>query len=51
VWTFLKYYTARIEVCVDEVLQRVYFPIRPVCNYIAVKTKKALMLRVNRESQ
>lgn len=48
---FLKGHTARIEVCVDDNLQRVYFPIKPVCRYISYKKQKELMLRVRRESQ
>jgi len=40
-----------IEVQVEGKLQRVYFPIRPVCSFVSQKTSKALMNDVNRESQ
>lgn len=33
VFNFLHVYTARIEVCIDEMLERVYFPIKPLCGY------------------
>lgn len=48
---FLRQNTARIEVAVDGKLQRVYFPIRPVCDFISDRTKTRLMVEVDRESQ
>ena len=51
VFEFLRQNVARIEVAVDGVLQRVYFPIRPTCHFISVKSRKALMQSINRESQ
>ena len=50
-YDFLRSHTARIEVCVNGGLQREYFPIKPVCGYIAIKTRDYLMLSVNRDSQ
>lgn len=35
----------------DGLLQRVYFPIRPVCNMIPRAKKKSIMLSIDRESQ
>lgn len=40
-----------IEVSVEGKLQRVYFLIRPVCDFVSQKTSKALMEHVDRESQ
>ena len=51
VFEFLKSHTARIEVSVAGKLQRVYFPIRPVCHYISEKTKANLMEHIDRDSQ
>jgi len=51
VYDFLKVWTARIEVSVNDQLERLYFPIRPVCNYISVKKKETVMLNAVRESQ
>ena len=50
-FTFLDKYTARIEVCVHDKLERVYFAVKPLCGYISVKKKTQLMLDVIRESQ
>jgi hypothetical protein len=47
---FLKQNTAVIEVAVDGKLQRVYFPIRPVCEFISDRTSTRLMVEVDRES-
>ena len=51
VFDFLRQHTGRIEVAVDGRLQRVYFPIRPVCNLIPRAKKKSTMLSIDRESQ
>lgn len=51
VYEFLRQNTGMIEVAVSGKLQRVYFPIRPVCDFVSKKTSKALMNDVNRESQ
>jgi len=47
----LRSHTARIEVSVLGKLQRVYFPIRPVCHFISEKTKANLMEHIDRDSQ
>lgn len=39
-----------IEVSVYGKLQAVYFPIRPVCDFISEKTSKKVMNDVRRES-
>ena len=41
----------RIEVFVDGNLQRIYFPVKPVCQYLSVGARKKLMTEVDRESQ
>ena len=37
--------------CVHDQLERVYFPILPLCNYISVKKREDLALNALRESQ
>ena len=51
VFDFLRQHTGRIEVSVGGQLQRVYFPIRPVCNMIPRAVRKSVMLSIGRESQ
>jgi hypothetical protein len=41
----------RIEISVSSNLQRIYFPIRPVCHYLSIGARKNLMTSVDRESQ
>ena len=41
----------RIEIADNNNLQRVYFPIRPVCGWISPGARKALINDVDRESQ
>jgi len=50
-YDFLRQHTARIEIAVDIEIQRIYFPIRPECNYISEQKKSSLMGSVDRESQ
>ena len=47
---FLRQNTGRIEVARDGKLQRIYFGIGPVCYYVSVKTRRNLMLTMDRES-
>jgi hypothetical protein len=47
---FVRSHMGRIEINVNNNLQRVYYPIRPVCHYISVGYRKALMISVDRES-
>jgi len=51
VFDFLRQNTGIIEVSIDNKLQRVYFPIRPVCHHLSEKTSTATMNEVRRESQ
>lgn len=51
VYDFLRQWTARIEVSVKDQLERVYFPIMPLCKYISTKKKDNIMLNADRESQ
>lgn len=51
VFDFLRQNTGIIEVSIDNKLQRVYFPIRPVCHALSEKTVAATMNEVRRESQ
>jgi hypothetical protein len=48
---FIRQNTGMIEVAVDGKLQRVYFPIRPICKYLSPKTRTSTMNEVRRESQ
>lgn len=48
---FIRQHIGRIEVVVNNKLQRVYFPIRPVCNYMSLAYKARLMEEVDRDSQ
>jgi len=50
-YDFIRSHTGRIEIAVNSNLQRVYFPIIPVCHYISKESRKTLMTSVNRESQ
>jgi hypothetical protein len=45
---FFKRYTGRIEVVVEGVLLRTYFPIQPICLHISKASKKNTMLTVDR---
>jgi hypothetical protein len=49
-FNFFKMHTGRIEVVVEGLLQRTYFPILPICKHISDPSKKDLMLSVDRES-
>lgn len=48
---FIRSHMGRIEINVNNNLQRVYFPIRPVCGYMSIPIRKKLMIEVDRESQ
>jgi len=48
-YEFFKSHSGRIEIQVRNNLQRVYFPIRPVCHFISKDSKKQLMQSVDRE--
>ena len=48
---FIRQHTGRIEINRNNVLQRVYFPIRPVCRFLSPGARHKLMLDVKRESQ
>ncbi len=41
----------RIEVTVSGNLQRIYFPVKPVCQFLSPGVRKTLMSEVDRESQ
>ena len=47
---FIRSHMGRIEINVNNNLQRVYFPIRPVCGYMSIPIRKKLMIEVDRES-
>jgi len=47
---FFSSHTARIEVVAEGLLQRVYFPVQPLCHYVSEESKDALMLAANRTS-
>ena len=49
-YDFFKFHTGRIEVNVNDELERTYFPIRPVCKYMSAKRKADFILSANRES-
>jgi len=47
---FIRSHMGRIEINVNNNLQRVYFPIRPVCLFLSPGVKEVLMQTVDRES-
>jgi len=47
---FFASHTARIEVVTEELLQRTYFPIHPLCRHITERSKDEITLVVNRDS-
>ena len=49
-YDFFKFHTGRIEVNVNDELERVYFPIRPVWKYMTAQRKLNFILSANRES-
>jgi hypothetical protein len=49
-FSFFKMHTGRIEVVVEGLLQRTYFPILPICQHISEASKTDLMLSVDRDS-
>jgi hypothetical protein len=50
VFEYIRAHTGRIEVSVSNQLQRIYFPIPPVCRYLAAGSRQRLMTNVTRES-
>ena len=48
---FIRQHMGRIEIADNGKLQRVYFPIRPVCGWISQGARKSLMNDVDRDSQ
>ena len=51
IYEFLRQNTGGIEVSVNNQLERIYFPVRPVCHFISKKTRESLMENIDRESQ
>lgn len=49
-FNFFKMHTGRIEVVMNTMLTRAYFPIQPICKYISESSKEDLLFSVNRES-
>jgi hypothetical protein len=49
-YSFFRMHTGRIEVLMDGVLQRSYFPIQPICKHISENSKQELMMTVDRQS-
>jgi hypothetical protein len=49
-FNFFKMHTGRIEVVIDNMLTRTYFPIHPICKHISDASKEHLMLSVDRDS-
>jgi hypothetical protein len=47
---FIRANMGRIEINVNNNIQRVYFPVRPVCRFLSPKAKENLMNSVDRES-
>jgi hypothetical protein len=49
-FNFFKMHTGRIEVVINTMLTRAYFPIQPLCKHISESSKQDLLFSVNRES-
>ena len=50
-YQFFDYNTGYIEIMVDiDQMQRVYYPIKPVCRYLQKQSKQILMIAVDRSS-
>lgn len=49
-YEFIRAHSGKIEVAVNNNLQRVYFPIISVCHYISKESRTKLMINVNRDS-
>lgn len=47
---FIRMNTGRIEINVNGELQRVYFPVKPVCRFISKGERSKLMETVERDS-
>jgi len=47
---FFKEHVGRIEILVGKGLQRIYFPILPICKFITASSKAELLEAINRES-
>ena len=47
---FIRMHTGRIEVTVQGSLQRVYFPVHPLCHFLSYASRKHLIQNINRES-
>lgn len=48
---FIKQNIGRIEVSVNNVLQRVYFTVKPECRELSVELRDRFVINVDRESQ
>ena len=49
-YSFFAHHTGRIEVVQNRVLQRVYFPINPICRLIPESRRRLLLRKVSRET-
>lgn len=49
-YKFFKLHTGRIEVVVNKMLTRTYFPIQPVCSHISKDSKERLLTTPSRDS-
>ena len=49
-FTFFKEHVGRIEILVGKSLQRVYFPILPICKFISASSQQQLLEEINRDS-
>lgn len=47
---FFKCHTGTIECIINDVLQKAYFPIKPICRYLSEASQENLILTVNRSS-
>lgn len=46
-YEFFKLHTGRIEVVVQNLLQRTYFPILPICHFLSVNSQETFQIEVN----
>lgn len=49
-YEFFKYHSRRIEIAIEDQLQGIYFPKKPICQYLSQSKKKEFMANVNRDT-
>ena len=47
---FFEHHIGQLEICINEVLQKVYFPIKPGCRMLTKATKTKILFNISRDN-